>query len=77
MFSSLVKGSPIARHRTMTSSESLDEREVRAVAFTMSTFIQCLLNSCWTHGSELVKIAIIHVGVVGGEFCADSKFFTL
>ena len=58
----------------MTSIESLDEREVRAVAFTTSTFIQCLLNSCETHASNLVKITMIHVGVVGWEFCADSKF---
>ena len=51
--------------------------KVRAVAFTTSSFIQCLLNICETFASNLVKKSIIHVGVVGGELCADSKFFTL
>ena len=47
------------------------------MAFTTSTFIQCLLNICETHASNLVKKSIIHVGVVGGEFCADSKYLIM
>ena len=62
-----------------TSIASLDERKVRAVAFTTNSFIQCcwaeqLLDTCTRSRQEK---SAIHVEVVRGEFCADSKLLIL
>ena len=51
MFSSFVNGFTDREAPHKWSIESLDERKVRAVAFTTSTFIQCfsaeqLLDTC-------------------------------
>ena len=64
----------------VTSIASLNERKVRAVAFTTSSFIQCcsaeqLLGTCTR--SRQKKKSTIHVEVVGGEFCADSRLLIL